>query len=56
MIVPPRHLTDSPTDPEPTVPSDDSIRIAQLLRETIRHQLLNGPEPPTNPYWAIGAD
>lgn len=56
MTVSPRHLADPPTDPEPTIPSDDSIRVAQCLRETIRRKLLNRPEPPPNPYWAVGAD
>ena len=50
------HHTDLASDPEPVTPSDDSIRIAESLREAIRRKLLNRPEPPVNPYWAVGAD
>jgi hypothetical protein len=45
-----------PADPAPTVPSSESIRKAQALREAIRRKLLNRPEPPVNPYWSVGAD
>ena len=56
MTASPRHLTDPLVDPEPATPSDDSIRVAQRLRETIRHKLLNRPEAPPDPYWTVGAD
>jgi hypothetical protein len=45
-----------PVDPEPSVPSDESIRKAQALREALRRKFLSRPEPPANPYWAVGAD
>jgi len=56
MTASPRQLTDPLVDPEPATPSDESIRVAQRLRETIRHKLLNRPEAPPDPYWTVGAD
>ena len=52
-------VTDNPdplVDPAPSVPSDESIRKAQALREALRRKFLARPEPPPNPYWAVGAD
>jgi hypothetical protein len=40
----------------PVVPSSESIRQAQALREAIRRKLLSRPAPPANPYWCVGAD
>jgi len=45
-----------PSDPEPTTASEDSIRLAEALREALRRKLLNRPEPQASSYWVVGAD
>jgi hypothetical protein len=54
VIVPEQQLT--PSDPEPVTPSDDSIRLAEALREALRRKLLSRPEPQANRYSVVGAD
>jgi hypothetical protein len=45
-----------PSDPEPTTASEDSIRLADALREALRRKLLNRPKPQANRYSVVGAD
>lgn len=56
MSVSEQQLKRIPSDPEPTTPSEDSIRLAESLREALRRKLLNRPEPEANRYWVVGAD
>jgi hypothetical protein len=43
-------------DPSPSVPTDDSIRQAQALREALRRRFLERPQPQSDPYWTVGAE
>ena len=54
--VPHRHAIDPVSDPVPAMPSDESLRKAEALREALRRKLLNVPEPEADPYWVVGAD
>jgi hypothetical protein len=45
-----------PSDPAPCTCSNQDIQKAQAIREALRRELLNRPEPQVSPYWAVGAD
>ncbi len=44
------------SDPAPCTCSNENIMKAQAIREALRRELLNRPEPQVSPYWTVGAD
>ena len=44
------------SDPAPNTCSNEDIRKAQAIREALRRQFVNDPQPKVDPYWTIGAD
>jgi hypothetical protein len=51
-----QHDSEPATHGVPCVSTDEDIRKAQAIRETLRQQLLNQPVSDVHSCWAVSAD